>query len=185
MYVRTMALVTNLAVHVKTGAAARSSGSRGLNDASWYRRQRPHPRLQGRGARRGQTDRDGTGAPDAEGNENKESCPSFVFAQSGDDIAFTRSDWTRASNPGASTCRGTMTTTATAATAKQAFHTILPRNLLRPGETVHMKHYARDLKRFGTGAPDIGKLPKNLSVVNEGNNQRSTLTLDWNRAATR
>ena len=43
-----------------------------------------------------------------------------------------------------------------------------------------MKHYARDLEALWHRRPDIGKLPKNLSVVNEGNNQRSGLTLDWN-----
>ncbi len=181
MYVRTMALVTNLAVHVKTGSGGAFVWVTHLNDASVV----PDATVRIRDCKgvelaAGKTDRDGTARLTPKATKNKESCPSFVFAQAGDDIAFTRSDWTRGIESWRFNLPWDYDYEGDGNNAKQAFHTILPRNLLRPGETVHMKHYARDLKRFGTGAPDIGKLPKNLSVVNEGNNQRSGLTLDWN-----
>ena len=181
MYVRTMALVTNLAVHVKTGAGGAFVWVTRLNDASVVTDASVRIRdCKGVELAAGKTDRDGTARLTPKATKNKESCPSFVFAQSGDDLAFTRSDWTRGIEWWRFNLPWDYDYEGDGSKSKQAFHTILPRNLLRPGETVHMKHYARDVKRFGTGAPDIGKLPKNLSVVNEGNNQRSTLTLDWN-----
>lgn len=180
MYVRTMALVTNLAVHVKTGSGGAFVWVTRLNDASVV----PDATVRIRDCKgvelaAGKTDRDGTARLTPKATKNKESCPSFVFAQAGDDIAFTRSDWTRGIESWRFNLPWDYDYEGDGDKTKQAFHTILARNLLRPGETVHMKHYARDLKRFGTGAPDITKLPRNVSIINEGNNQRSSINLDW------
>ncbi len=181
MFVRTLALVTNLSVHSKTGSGGAFVWVTTLNDASVVVDAAVRIRdCKGVELAAGKTDKEGTVRLVPKRVKNSDYCPMFVFAQSGDDLAFTRSDWTKGieqwrfnlpwdyeydrDNTGA---------------AKQAFHTILARNLLRPGETVHMKHFARELKRYGTGAPDAAKLPKTLSVVNEGSNQRSTLNLEW------
>ena len=181
MYVRTVALVTNLAVHSKTGAGGALVWVTRLNDAGVVADAIVRVRdCKGAELASGKTDKDGIARLTPKAQKKGESCPMFIFAQSGDDTAFTRSDWTRGieqwrfnlpwdyDGDGDNSSNG-----------KQALHTILARNLLRPGETVHMKHYARELKRYGSGAPEVGKLPKTVSIINEGNNQRSTMPLAW------
>ena len=182
MFVRTMALVTNLAVHTKTGTGGAFVWVTRLNDATVVADAAVRIRdCKGVELAVGKTDKDGIArlTPDkAKAPKRSESCPMFVFAQSGDDTAFTRSDWTR----GIEQWRFNLPWDYDGdndASSKQAFHTVLARNLLRPGETVYMKHYARELKRFGAGAPDATKLPKTIAVINEGNNQRSTVNLEW------
>ncbi|MBL8308919.1 MAG: hypothetical protein JNL19_00710 [Burkholderiales bacterium] len=180
MYVRTMALVTNLAVHVKTGTGGAFVWVTHLNDATVVPDATVRMRdCKGAELASGKTDRDGIARLTPKASKTKESCPTFVFAQVGDDLAFTRTDWTRGIESWRFNLPWDYDYEGDDASGKQVLHTILARNLLRPGETVHMKHYARDQKRFGTGAPEVGKLPKNVSIVNVGNNQRSTLTLDW------
>ena len=181
MFVRTLALVTNLSVHSKVGSGGAFVWVTKLDDASVVADAAVRIRdCKGVELVAGKTDKDGTVRLAPKRAKNADSCPMFVFAQSGDDSAFTRTDWTK----GIEQWRFNLPwdyeyDSDNTGAAKQAFHTILARNLLRPGETVHMKHFARELKRFGTGAPDAAKLPKTLSVVNEGSNQRSTLNLEW------
>jgi len=179
MFVRTMALVTNLAVHTKTGTGGALVWVTRLNDATVVADAAVRIRdCKGAELAFGKTDKDGIARLSPKMPKNSGSCPMFVFAQSGDDTAFTRSDWTR----GIEQWRFNLPWDYDGdgdSNSKQAFHTVLARNLLRPGETVYMKHYARELKRFGAGAPDVTKLPKTISVINEGNNQRSTLNLEW------
>ena len=180
MYVRTIALVTNLAVHSKTGTGGALVWVTRLNDAGVVADANVRIRdCKGAELASGKTDKDGIARLTPKAQKKGESCPTFVFAQSGDDTAFTRSDWTRGIEQWRFNLPWDYEYDGDAGNSKQAFHTILPRNLLRPGETVHMKHYARELKRYGTGAPEVGKLPKALSIINEGNNQRSTMALVW------
>ena len=180
MFVRTIALVTNLAVHAKTGTGGALVWVTRLNDAGVVADANVRIRdCKGNELATGKTDKDGIARLTPKSQKRGESCPMFVFAQSGDDIAFTRSDWTRGIEQWRFNLPWDYEYDGDNGSSKQAYHTILARNLLRPGETVHMKHYARELKRFGTGAPDLSKLPKTLSIINEGNNQRSSLTLDW------
>ncbi len=179
MFVRTIALVTNLAVHSKTGASGALVWVTRLNDAGVVADANVRIRdCKGAELAAGKTDKDGIARLTPKAQKKGESCPMFIFAQSGDDTAFTRSDWTR----GIEQWRFNLPwdyDDDNSGNSKQALHTILARNLLRPGETVHMKHYARELKRYGTGAPEVGKLPKTVSIINEGNNQRSTMDLVW------
>jgi alpha-2-macroglobulin len=183
MFVRSIALVTNLAVHSKTGAGGTFVWVTRLNDATVVSDAGVRIRdCKGDELATGKTDRDGIARliPKAtKKGRNNYDCPQFIFAQSGDDLAFTRSDWTRGIEQWRFNLPWDYDGDDSSGTSKQAFHTILARNLLRPGETVHMKHYAREQKRFGTSAPEISKLPKAVSVVNEGNNERSTLNLSW------
>jgi hypothetical protein len=64
-----------------------------------------------------------------------------------EDMAFTWSDWTAASNPGASTCPP-----AAKHQPDERAHTVFDRTLLRAGETVSMKHLLRSETRQGFGA---------------------------------
>ena len=179
MFVRTIALVTNLAVHAKTGTGGALVWVTRLNDAGVVADANVRIRdCKGAELAVGKTDKDGIARLAPKAQKKGESCPMFIFAQSGDDTAFTRGDWTR----GIEQWRFNLPwdyDEDNSGNSKQAFHTILARNLLRPGETVHMKHYARELKRYGTGAPEASKLAKTVSIINEGNNQRSTMPLDW------
>ena len=179
MFVRTMALVTNLAVHAKTGSGGAFVWVTRLNDATVVADAAVRIRdCKGVELALSKTDKDGIARLTPKVLKNNGSCPMFLFAQSGDDMAFTRSDWTR----GIEQWRFNLPWDYEGdgdSNSKQAFHTVLARNLLRPGETVHMKHYVREMKRFGAAAPDVAKLPKTISVINEGNNQRSTLSLEW------
>jgi len=180
MYVRSVALVTNLAVHAKTGSGGAFIWVTRLNDAGVVADANVRIRdCKGAELAVGKTDKDGIVRLSPKLPKRNESCPMFIFAQSGDDTAFTRSDWTRGIEQWRFNLPWDYEYDGDNGNSKQLYHTILPRNLLRPGETVHMKHYARELKRFGTGAPDAAKLPKNVSIINEGNNQRSTLAMEW------
>ena len=180
MYVRTIALVTNLAVHSKTGTGGALVWVTRLNDASVVADANVRIRdCKGAELATGKTDKDGIARLTPKAQKKGESCPMFIFAQSGDDTAFTRSDWTRGIEQWRFNLPWDYEYDNDGGASKQAFHTILARNLLRPGETVHMKHYARELKRYGTGAPEVSKLPKTVSIINEGNNQRSTMPLEW------
>ncbi|MCZ2136367.1 MAG: hypothetical protein LC098_13230 [Burkholderiales bacterium] len=179
MYVRAVALVTNLGVHVKVGSAGTLAWVTRLNDAGVVADATVRIRdCKGAEIASGRTDRDGLARLTPKSTKNRDACPNFVFAESGDDIAFTRTDWTR----GIESWRFNLPWDYEfddASEGRQLVHTVLPRNLLRPGETVYMKHYARDQRRFGTAAPDVSKLAKTLSMINEGNNERSSLKLEW------
>jgi alpha-2-macroglobulin len=184
MYVRSIALVTNLAVHAKTGSGGTFAWVTRLNDATVVADAAVRIRdCKGVELATGKTDKDGIARLTPKTTKKSErdyACPQFIFAQSGDDLSFTRSDWTRGIEQWRFNLPWDYESDDGSAGGKQSFHTILARNLLRPGETVHMKHYAREQKRFGTAAPEVTKLPKTVSVVNEGNNERSTLNLSWN-----
>ena len=180
MFVRTIALVTNLAVHAKTGSGGALVWVTRLNDAGVVADANVRIRdCKGTELTNGKTDKDGIARLTPKAQKIGESCPTFIFAQSGDDTTFTRSDWTRGIEQWRFNLPWDYDGDGANSGSKQAFHSILARNLLRPGETVHMKHYARELKRYGTGASEVGKLPKTVSIINEGNNQRSTMPLVW------
>jgi alpha-2-macroglobulin len=182
MFVRSIALTTNLAVHSKTSSGnafvwvTRLSDATVVADASVRIRS-----CKGEEIATGKTDKDGVAKLNFRVGKRSHECPQFIFAQSGDDTSFTRGDWTR----GIESWRFNLPYEYydgdydEGTPNKNLIHTILARNLLRPGETVHMKHFAREKKRFGTAAPDISKLTKTLAIVNEGNNERSSLNLSW------
>lgn len=179
MFVRAVALVTNLAVHVKTGQDAALVWVTRLDTAEPVSEAQVRVRdCKGGELASARTSREGLARLTYRLPKAQPDCPLFVFATLGDDTAFTRSDWTR----GIEGWRFNLPFDDAAwgdSSGRRMLHTVLPRNLLRPGETVRMKHFARELKRFGTGAPDIAKLPRSASVINVGTNERSTLPLTW------
>ena len=185
MFVRSIALVTNLAVHTKVGGSETFVWVTRLSDATTVADAAVRIRdCKGIELANGKTDKDGivklTPAAPKKGQKRDYECPQFVFAQAGDDTTFTRTDWTRGIEQWRFNLPYDYDYDGGDGNSKQAIHTVLARNLLRPGETVNMKHFARELKRFGTAAPDAAKLPKTLAIVNEGNNERSSLNLTWN-----
>ncbi|KAF1022151.1 MAG: putative lipoprotein YfhM [Paracidovorax wautersii] len=159
MYVRTSALVTNLAVHFKlgrenalawvtsldkgrpvAGAAVRVSGCDGTEIATAVTGEDGIARFEGLSPQ----------APVCRADDDYRQAY-FVSARAKDshggaedDLAFTWSDWTRGIEP----WRFNLPTDLSARPDTR-LHTVLDRTLLRAGETVSMKHLLRTETRHG------------------------------------
>lgn len=179
MYVRTTALVTNLAVHFKWGP--RSS-------LAWVTRLdtgKPVPGAKirvsdcrGRTLATGVSDARGTsflpkGLPDPRAAEYD--CPVWVTARAGDDLALARSDW----DDGIESWRFNLPSDWNS--EDRLAHSVLDRTLVRPGDTVHMKHLLREKQALGLRYPT--RLPKTLLVEHRDSGQRWFLPLAWQNGA--
>jgi uncharacterized protein YfaS (alpha-2-macroglobulin family) len=190
MYVRSMALVTNLGVHFKLGRENSlvwvTSLDRGLPVA---------------GAQVRVSGCDGkeiaTGTTDAQGLARIEGVsPDPLYCQDGgdagsgyfvsarhrgtdgvEDMAFTWSDWQRGIEPWRFNVP-----TSNAPKPDERAHTVFDRTLLRAGETVSMKHLLRSETRNGFGLPT--KRPDTLVVTHQGSGQQFTQPLQWRKTAT-
>ncbi len=60
-----------------------------------------------------------------------------------------------------------------------AAHTVLDRPLFRAGETVHMKHFIRAKTLAGFSIPVAGDLPNSLSIRHLGSDEHYDLDLSW------
>lgn len=175
MYVRTGALVTNLAAHLHySGEQAMiwvTSLSRGkpVADAQVSLRDCKGVLL-------------GTSRSDARGvaiinatlpQDRTWGCPLFAFARKHDELTFARSDWTR----GIESWRFRILEREEG--RRRIGHTMLARNLLRPDETVHMKHYARMVNAEGLAYPLSTNLPHAADIIHEGGKDRYSVPLAW------
>ncbi|RYF84278.1 MAG: alpha-2-macroglobulin, partial [Comamonadaceae bacterium] len=191
MYVRTTALATNLAVHFKlgrenamawvttldkgqpvAGAKVRVSNCRGDEVATATSGADGIARLQGVDPQ----------APSCAGSDSYEEAAYFVSARATDakgveDLAFTWSNWQRGIEP----WRFNAPTSQDAAPDEVA-HTVFDRTLLRAGETVSMKHYARTQTGQGFGLPT--RLPDELIITHVGSGQEFKQPLAWRKTAT-
>jgi uncharacterized protein YfaS (alpha-2-macroglobulin family) len=198
MYVRTSALVTNLAVHFKLGrenavawvttldkgqpvpnAAVRVSDCRGKELATATTNAQGVADLKGLAP-----EPPACGNP--AGSHDDESSDSyrqayFVSARATmagvTDLAFTWSDWTK----GIESWRFNVPTSRDAQPDQRA-HTIFDRTLLRAGETVSMKHIVRSESRQGFGLP--AEPPAAAVITHVGSGQQVTLPLKWRKTAT-
>jgi uncharacterized protein YfaS (alpha-2-macroglobulin family) len=197
MYVRTSALVTNLAVHFKLGRE---------NSAAWVTtldkgKVVPGAKVQvsdcnGRALASATTNEQGIAsfpgldphAPSCNrGNQGYyHAAAYFVSARSntdkGEELAFTWSNWQKGIEP----WRFNAPTSSSAERDENA-HTIFDRMLFRAGETVSMKHILRSLT--GPGAGNNGfALPENrpdqLRITHVGSGQRFTQALSWRKTGT-
>ncbi|MBO9535175.1 MG2 domain-containing protein [Herbaspirillum sp.] len=190
MYVRTSALVTNLAVHVKLGRA---------NGAVWVTRLDNAKPVAGADVRvsncegtqlwQGKTDANGVAAmPPLEDacasrpyNEaNADSINGlFVSARKTDekgraDMAFALSSW----NDGIESWRFNLPTeTGKVATTRAT--TIFDRTLFRAGETVSMKHVIRSETMQGFGTLRKEDLPTRVRITHQGSGQEYQFPLSW------
>lgn len=184
MYVRTAALVTNMAVHFKKSAE---------NSAVWVTtldQAKPVPGAQvrvydckGNELWNGKTDARGVAAINSilpPGNCDGESLSGLFItarakdARGDDDVSFVRSSWNR----GIETWRFPFPTQWGDSPAIQA-HTILDRPLFRAGETVSMKHLLRIRGGQGLSLLKPGQLPQQLRIVHDGSGDEITLPLQW------
>jgi alpha-2-macroglobulin len=198
MYVRTAALVTNLGVHFKWGA---------VNSGVWVTtldKAQPVANAQiqvsdcrGQAKWQGRTDAQGFarieqalpalpweychGSGDDEGSGED---GYFVSARQADpatgkaDMSFVWSTW----NQGIEAWRfhvGYGGRYGGEETNAQRLHTVLDRSLLRAGQTVSMKHFARVEQLVGLSLPPPASLPNGLRIVHQGSGQRFDFPIAW------
>ena len=190
MYVRTSALVTNLAVHFKRGRE---------NAMAWVTtldKGKPVANAQvrisscdGKALLQATTDNDGIARFDKALEQNAVRCTAdedykdsalFVSARATvdgkADMAFVWSDWQR----GIESWRFDLETN-TSPVADVVAHTVLDRSLLRAGETVSMKHFIRAQTVSGLGVPKAAQMPKQVVITHQGSNDEFVLPLTWQR----
>jgi hypothetical protein len=186
MYVRTGALVTNLAVHFKKGRTS------SLVWVTTLDRGRPVA-----GARVAVNDCNGkalwSGSTDAAGiariergfDDDVDRCLTpdglFVTARHGQgadaDLAFVFSRWSRGIEP----WRFGLATSSESVPERRA-HTVFDRTLLRVGETVSMKHFVRDETERGLALPAPETLPDRVRITHVGSGAEIVQPLAWTRA---
>jgi uncharacterized protein YfaS (alpha-2-macroglobulin family) len=107
----------------------------------------------------------------------------FITARSGDDFTFTLSDW----NDGIENWRFNLPLGGRFDDSRIAA-TVFDRTLLRAGETVHMKHFLRRhtlagfaLVRPGDKAPAAGEAarPAKGFIIHQGTGEKTELALAW------
>lgn len=182
MYVRGAALVTNLSVHLKLGndnalvwVTSLDAGEPVAN---------AEVRISGCDGKplwSGRTDARGRALANHELRAPSCDDASFVFASArlGDDYSFVRSDWNEGIEPwrfGVTTWAGTG--------GKRIGHTIFDRTLLRPGQTVSMKHVVRERGSNGMGFPVIADLPKSMLIRHQGGDAEFPVALEWDAQGT-
>lgn len=181
MYVRTTALNTNLAVHFKRGK------DNALVWVTTLDTGKPVPGAEvrvsncdGRELWRGRTDEQGRAlAEQALPEANcKDAHFLFISARLGEDYSFARSDW----NEGIESWRFGVETWGEGGSRR--LHTILDRTLLRPGQTVSMKHIVRGRQSRGFAYPDAASLPTHLFIRHHGSNDEFRLPLTWDARGT-
>jgi uncharacterized protein YfaS (alpha-2-macroglobulin family) len=181
MYVRTAALVTNLAVHLKTGkdnalvwVTALDSGQP-VADAEVR-----ISGCDGRSLWQGKTDRLGRAPVDqALAAPNCRNSGNFLFASArlNGDYSFVRSDW----NEGIEPWRFGVETWGSTGDFK--IHSILDRSLFRLGQTVSLKHIARSRTSRGFALPDLATLPDKLVIRHRESGTEFTQPVNWDARA--
>ena len=184
MYVRSGALVTNLAVHFKRGRSSSlvwvTTLDRGravagahvaVNDC------RGKPMWSGlsdaSGMARIERELDDT-TPDT-ARECLSTAGLFVTARSADDLAFVFSQWNRGIEP----WRFNITTAGGGSGPERIAHTVFDRTLLRVGETLAMKHFMRDQTERGLAMTAPERLPDTLVITHVGSGTEFKQPLAW------
>ncbi|MBI4743090.1 MAG: alpha-2-macroglobulin, partial [Betaproteobacteria bacterium] len=179
MYVRASALVTNLAVHFKRGKdnalvwVTTLDGGKPVGGAEVRVSD-----CDGRSLWQGRSDDKGRALADVALPESACSDAGFFFASArlGEDYSFVRSDW----NEGIEPWRFGVETWGD--TDARRIHTVFDRTLLRAGQTVSMKHIARERSSRAFGAfvfADAKTLPTELLIRHEGSGDEFRQPLSW------
>jgi len=176
MYVRAATLVTNLAVHLKRGKdnalvwVTTLDGGQPVSGAEVR-----VSSCDGKSLWLGRSDGAGRALIDVALTETPCGDASFLFASArlGEDYSFVRSDW----NEGIEPWRFGVETWGDYAARK--IHTIFDRSLLRVGQTVSMKHIARERGSHAFAYPDVKALPNELVIRHEGSDDEFRQPLVW------
>ena len=184
MYVRTGALVTNLAVHFKQGRENAmvwvTSLDRGQPVAGAAVRVTG---CDGRSLWQGVTGSDGIALIDVE-LPRVNNCSEFVSgllvsarktdARGRADFSFALSSW----NQGIEPWRFNVPTGDDLMQTIRA-HTVFDRSLLRAGETVSMKHFMRAEAMQGLKLAPKDRLATHVRIVHQGSNQEFKQAIEW------
>ncbi|WP_410498831.1 alpha-2-macroglobulin family protein [Chitinibacter sp. S2-10] len=186
MYVRSAALVTNMAVHLKQSSE---------NTAVWVTtldKARPVPNAaihiydcSGKSLWSGQANAQGMVLINQAFNAGE--CHGgqldglFVTARGkdangNDDVSFVRSGWNR----GIESWRFPYPTYYDE-TSNITAHSVMDRTLLRAGETVSMKHFLRLKGSKGLALLTSGQLPQQVRIVHDGSGDEINLPLSWRK----
>jgi uncharacterized protein YfaS (alpha-2-macroglobulin family) len=181
MYVRTAALVTNLAVHLKVGKdnalvwVTTLDSGKPVADAEVR-----VSGCDGQSLWQGKTDSLGRALVDKALNApNCKTSSNFLFASArlNGDFSFVRSDW----NEGIEPWRFGVETWGE--TGEFKIHSILDRSLFRLGQTVSMKHIARSRNSKGFALPDLATLPDKLVIRHRESGTEFTQAVAWDAQA--
>lgn len=192
MYVRSTALLTNLGVHIKTGRDDVLAWVTTLDDGKVV----PDAAItvlscSGAVLAQGKTGPDGIwhhrgrlDAPDYCDDTGLNGLYASArigadhpLARGKADFSFVFSDWNR----GIESWRFNVPVD-TSPTPSIATHTVFDRTLLRAGETVSMKHFARIQTRAGLALPaSISDLPGKLLIEHQGSDQRYERAVSWKK----
>ena len=184
MYVRTTALVTNLAVHFKHGhenslvwVTTLDSGKPVADAEVRVSSCDGKPLWQGRSDAQGRAVIDkALEATSCSGEDNDYSTPFlFISAHLGEDYSFARSDWT----DGIESWRFGVETWGESGSRR--VHTIFDRTLLRAGQTVSMKHVAREHQLQSFAFPDTKSLPAVMVITHDGSDDEFRQPLHWDQ----
>jgi uncharacterized protein YfaS (alpha-2-macroglobulin family) len=192
MYVRTTALVTNLAVHFKLGRENSLAWVTSLDKGQPVAgAQVAVSDCQGKLLANATTDAQGLAqfdgltseAPTCHSNSDPGGSEGYFVSarlQGEDgiaDMAFTWSDWQRGIEPWRFNVP-----TSSAAQPNEVAHTIFDRTLLHAGETVSMKHLLRAQTQNGFAL--AAQEPDTLLITHEDSGQQYQQSLRWRKTAT-
>jgi len=181
MYVPTAVLVTNLSAHFKHGRESSLIWVTTLDKGMPVKDAQVEVRdCRGKVLWKGKTGNDGAAYVKSELKEKYEGqyCSYglgglFVFAKTSSDMTFVHSGW----DDGIEPWRYSLYDFNEQQNAGE--HTVFDRSLLRAGETVHMKHIARNRTMSGFGLPDVKKLAKTVTIIHMGSEQKYEFPLKW------
>lgn len=180
MYVRSAALVTNLAVHLKTGQDNALVWVTALDSGQPVSQAEIRiSSCDGQSLWQGKTDTQGRALVDKALRAANCQGTSFLFASArlADDYSFVRSDW----NEGIEAWRFGVDTWGDSGDFK--IHSILDRSLFRPGQTLSMKHLARSRNSKGFALPEIATLPGKLLIRHRESGTEYSQPLNWDAQA--
>ncbi|MGK5037998.1 alpha-2-macroglobulin family protein [Janthinobacterium sp. LB3P118] len=184
-YIRTAALVTNLAAHFKHGAQSSLVWVTSLDKGAPVAKAQVAVRdCAGKLLWQGATGADGVAH--IPGELANSSCKNngryYISARSGGDMTFTLSDWVG----GIEAWRFNLPTDDTRAD-NTLLATVFDRTLLRAGETVHMKHFIRKHTAEGMSLVDKNNGPGSATsvvITHQGSDQNYQLPLRWSASGT-
>ncbi len=104
----------------------------------------------------------------------------FVFARKGKDMTFTHSGW----DDGIESWRFNLPERYDDGSGGFIAHTVFDRTLLRVGDTVYMKHFARQRTMEGLFVPGNLKDIKEAVIEHVGSNEKYTFPIAWKNNGT-
>ena len=193
MYVATTALVTDMAVHFKSGRESSLVWVTQLSTAKPVRGAKISILdASGRELAKGTTNSEGvlrlgeiddpcvlnSGSDEAEGSDY-ELCEIFAFAQKADDFSFSSSNWSK----GIESYRFNVSTEYLSRQwGPIVTHTVLDRMAAQPGEAIQMKHIVREHRESGLAMMNERRLPKRVLIVHQGSRKTYTLPFEFDKS---